>query len=229
MRLLQTNKLFSLALLCCLTLFTSCFEILEEIQLNADGSGNMLVTLNLSKSRSKIASVMLLDSVNGYKVPNKQDIRKSLSEAKNHIKTIKGISNISTTSDFENYIFTVSCNFNSVANLDSVFRGLIHKHNKKNKTTFNATNFTLNTQDNSFKRSFSYDQSVKRNFYKLKKEDQKIFDGANFTSIYRFDKAVYSVSNSNAKIAPNKKAVFLRVDAMSLILGKKSIANTIKF
>lgn len=215
-------------LLLSLTLFTSCFEVLEEISLNADGSGKMLVTFNLSKSKSKIASIMLLDSINGYKVPSKNDISAALTEAKNHLKTIDGISNIKTTSDFDNYIFTISCDFTSTANLDSVFKDLIRKHNKKSKTNFNTSNFSFNTNTSSFKRSFSYDESIKRNFYKLNSEDRKIFEDANYTSIYRFEKDVEKVSNANAKVSPNKKAVFLKVDLMSLILGEKNITNTIQ-
>ncbi|WP_407556437.1 hypothetical protein [Winogradskyella sp. 4-2091] len=209
-----------------LTQFSSCFEILEEIKLNADGSGEMLVTFNLSKSKSKIASIMLLDSVNGYKVPSKEDIGLALKEAKSHLKTIEGISNIKTTSDFDNYIFTISCDFSSTANLDAVFKDLISKHNKKSKTNFNTTNFSYSA--NSFKRTFSYDESVKRSFYKLKSEDREIFDDANYTSIYRFENDVEQVSNSNAKVSPNKKAVFLKVDLMSLILGEKNITNSIQ-
>ena len=215
-------------LLLSLTLFTSCFEILEELNLNADGSGNMLVTFNLSKSKSKIASLMLLDSVNGYKVPSKQDISSALKEAKDHLKTIGGISNIKTTTDYDNYIFTISCDFASTDNLDSVFRDLISQHNKKSKTNFNTTNFSYSKSTNAFKRLFSYDDSIKRNFNKLNNEDRKIFEDANYTSIYRFENDVKQVSNTNAKIAPNKKAVFLKVDLMSLILGKKNITNTIQ-
>lgn len=188
----------------------------------------MLVTFNLSKSKSKIASIMLLDSVNGYKVPTKKDIGMVLDDAEKHLKTISGISNIKKTKDFENYIFTISCDFKKITNLDAVFKDLISKQNKTSKTNFNTTNFSFDTKTNSFKRSFSYDGSIKRTFYKLKKEDQEIFKNASFTSIYRFENSVTNTSNKNSKTAPNKKAVFLKTDAMSLILGQKSIANTIQ-
>ncbi|WP_282165665.1 hypothetical protein [Cellulophaga baltica] len=211
-----------------MTLFTSCFEVLEEINLNSDGSGTMLVTFNLSRSKSKIASVMLLDSVNGYKVPSKDDINLALKDAENHLKTINGISNIKKTADFENYIFTLSCNFDKVANLDAVFQDLIRQQNKKEKTNFNTTNFAYNSATNNFERYFSYDTKIKKIFFKLKGEDRKVFNDATYTSIYRFKNAVKSISNTHAKVAPNKKAVFLKIDAMSLILGEKSVANTIQ-
>jgi hypothetical protein len=215
-------------LLFSMTLCTSCFEVLEEINLNSDGSGTMLVTFNLSRSKSKIASVMLLDSVNGYKVPSKDDINLALKDAENHLKTINGITNIKKTADYENYIFTLSCNFDKVASLDAVFQDLIRQQNKKGKTNFNTTNFAYNTTTSNFQRYFSYDANIKKTFYKLKGEDRKVFNDATYTSIYRFNNAVKSISNTHAKVAPNKKAVFLKIDAMSLILGEKSVANTIQ-
>ena len=69
---------------------------------------------------------------------------------------------------------------------------------------------------------------MKKSFNGLKKEDKKIFEDASYTAIYRFKKEVKSVSNTNAKIAPNKKAVFLRVAAMDLILGQKNLENNIQ-
>ncbi len=211
-----------------MTLCTSCFEILEEINLNTDGSGTMLVTFNLSKSKTKLASIMLLDSVNGHKVPSKNDISLAIKDAEDHLKKIQGISNIKKTTDYENYIFTIACDFEKVSNLDAVFKDLIQQHNKRENTKFNSTNFTYNKTLNTFQRQFSYDNTIKKSFYKLKSDDRKIFEDASYTSIYRFNDLVKNVSNSNAKISPNKKAVFLKIDAMSLILGEKNIANTIQ-
>jgi len=160
--------------------------------------------------------------------PSRDDVGLALKDAENHLKPINGISNIKKTTDYENYIFTISCNFDKVASLDAVFQDLIRKQNKKEKTNFNTTNFTYNTSDITFKRHFSYDNAVKKSFYSLKGEDRKVFEGASYTSIYRFKNPVKSISNSNAKVSPNKKAVLLRLDAMSLILGEKSMANTIQ-
>ena len=211
-----------------ITLCTSCFEILEEINLNSDGSGTMLVTFNLSKSKTKLASIMLLDSVNGHKIPSKDDINRALKDAENHLKTINGITNIKKTADYQNYIFTISCNFDKVVSLDAVFQELIRKQNKKEQTNFNTTNFSYDKNTNNFQRKFTYDAALKKAFYKLKGEDRKIFEYATYTSIYRFNDSVENVSNSNAKVSPNKKAVLLKIDVMALILGEKSIANTIQ-
>lgn len=211
-----------------LTLCSSCFEILEEINLNPDGSGTMLVTFNLSKSKTKLASIMLLDSVNGHRVPSKEDVNTALLDAENHLKSINGITNIIKTADYQNYIFTISCNFDKVASLDAVFQELIRQQNKKEQTNFSTTNFSYHKDTHNFQRYFSYDAALKKAFYKLKGEDRKIFEDASYTSIYRFKEAVESVSNSKAKVSPNKKAVLLKIDAMALILGEEDIANTIQ-
>ncbi|MDP5230149.1 MAG: hypothetical protein NWQ38_07135 [Cellulophaga sp.] len=224
---LKKITLFSFVLFSCMCL-TSCFEVLEEINLNEDGSGAMVVTFNLSKSKTKLASIMLLDSVNGYRVPSKDDIELALKDAENHLKNSPGISNIKKTADYQNYIFTISCNFDQVTNLDAVFHDLIRKQNKKEKTNFDLTSFSYNATSQSFKRNFSYDNNIKKSFYKLKSDDRKIFEDASYTSIYRFKNNIQNSSNTLAKVAPNKKAVFLKLDVLSLILGEKSLENTIQ-
>ena len=215
-------------LVCSITLCTSCFDILEEINLNADGSGSVLVTFNMSKSKTKLASIMLLDSVNGYKVPTEDDINEVFKDAVRHLEKSEGISNIKQTKDFKNYIFTIACDFKNIESINGIFKELILEQNKKGKTNFSTTNFGYSTSSKTFQRYFTYDDSMKKSFYHLNNEDRKIFKDASFTSIYRFDNSVESVSNTNSKIAPNKKAVMLRLDAMALILGEKTIKNTIE-
>ena len=45
---------------------SSCFEIIQEIDLNEDGSGHLEVVLNFSRSQTKIDALLLLDQVNGH-------------------------------------------------------------------------------------------------------------------------------------------------------------------
>ncbi len=215
-------------LLFSLLLFTSCFEILEEINLNNDGSGNIAVTFNLSKSKSKLASVMLLDSVNGYKVPSKEDINLSIKNAIDHLNKTDGISNIKKSVDFDNYIFSISCDFKNVNNVNAIFKESIQNQNKREKTNFSTTNYSFNKSNKLFKRHFVYDTSIKKSFNTLKSEDRKVFNDASYTTIYRFKNVIKSVSNNIAKVSPNKKAVMLRVAAIPLIFGEKSIENTIQ-
>lgn len=77
MKLKQFYKLLSFIVL--IPFLSSCFEVIEEIALKNDGTGDVVLTINLSQSKTKVASVMLLDSVQGYKVPSKQKIQQEYS------------------------------------------------------------------------------------------------------------------------------------------------------
>ena len=220
---LTYSSLFAMLLIC-----TSCFEILEEINLNADGSGSMLVTLNMSKSKTKLASIMLLDSINGYKIPTEDDMNEAMKDVVGHLEKTEGISNIEKTKDLDNYVFTIACDFKQVENINDIFKELIQKQNKNGGTSFTTENFSFNGGTGTFQRNFRYDSSIKKSFATLNKEDKKIFDEASYTCIYRFKEAVQSVSNENAKISPNQKAVMLKIDAMSFITGAKNVQNKIQ-
>ena len=225
---MRKKLFFYLFSFCSLILCTGCFDILEEINFKADGSGHLLFTINMSKSRTKLASMMLLDSVNGYKVPSKADINEALANVVEHLQKSEGITNIKQTKDFENYIFSISCDFENITSLNGITEELIQHQNSKEKTNFNTRNFSYDKSTKLFQRLYTYDDRIKKSFDRLKQDDRQIFDDASFTSIYRFEEPVKTVSNNQSKIAPSKKAVMLRVDAMSLILGQKSIQNKIQ-
>ncbi|MEC3880624.1 hypothetical protein [Parapedobacter sp. 10938] len=74
-----SRRILPVLLLPLCALFSSCFQLIKEMTVNSDGSGTFALTANLSQSRSKLASVMLLDSINGHKVPSKPDVRKEIS------------------------------------------------------------------------------------------------------------------------------------------------------
>ena len=215
-------------LLLLVLLNSSCFDIIEEINLNKDGSGTMLFTINMSKSKTKLASIMLLDSVNGYKVPSEDDIDIALKDVVSHLKKTKGISNIKQTKDFKNYIFSVSCDFANITSLNAIGSELIKKQNKRGKTNFSTQNFAYNATEKTFERKFTYDPSIKKSFDYLDSENKKVFKDASYTAIYRFKENIQRASNTKAKIAPSKKAILLHVDAMAFIQGKQSIQNKIK-
>ncbi len=203
---------------------TSCFEIIEEVNFNKDGSGHVTLTMNLSKSKTKLNSMMLLDSVNNYKVPSKQDIRSHITQAIEKIKKIQGISNVKNSIDFNEYIFTVSCDFADVDALNIVISNFSTKKDaamiKKQK------HFSFDKNQNTFTRSYHYD--ISKEFKKTNMEDRKVFETATMTTIYRFATPIISSKNPTAKIAGSKKAIMLRVNAQDIIRNKNSIKNQIK-
>lgn len=219
-------KLRSVLLLLCLPiLFSSCFEIIEEISLRHDGSGDMTITINLSQSKTKVASVMMMDSINGYKVPSRQIIQKEINLAVARLKKMPGITNVKSTTDFTNYIGTISFSFKDAANINNITRDILQaqKINTTNVSTYGYSKATA-----TFSRDYKYYTSAKTEFNKLKQQDREIFKTATYTSIYRFPYAISKHSNPLAKVSKSRKAVMQTCNVMDLINGKVSVSNQIQ-
>lgn len=113
-------KLCYFLLIAAVLSLSACFEVVEEMVIKKDGSGEMTVTLNLSQSKTKVASILLLDSINGYKVPSKKTIQQNLQEVAVSLRKTPGISAVSHRLDFDNYIASISFSFSKVADLNTV-------------------------------------------------------------------------------------------------------------
>ena len=213
-----------LILFCSLFFFSSCFQVIEEISVKNDGSGDMQLTFNLSQSKSKLASIMLLDSINGYKVPSEKDIQQYMNETVDFLKKSPGISNIKKSVDLRNYIFSVSFSFREIANVNGITQKLVSKQKIKSP----GNNYSFEKTAGNFKRIYAHSAEMKTAYNKLKAKDKEIFKTAGFTSIFRFDKTIASSSNKSSKISPSGKAVMLKAGAMELINGTANISTQIQ-
>jgi hypothetical protein len=205
-------------------ILSSCFEVIEEISMKNDGTGDVVLIINLSQSKTKVASVMLLDSVQGYKVPSKQKIQQELSEAVAYLRKSEGISNVKSTSDFNNYIATISFSFKDVSNINNITKNILAQ--QKIKAT-NTSSYTYNKATKTFSRKYQAIGTAKTEFNKLKAKDKAVFNGATYTSIYRFESPVTSSTNPASNVSKSKKAVMLKSSIMDLINGKINVSNTI--
>lgn len=215
-------RYFLLILVLCF--FSSCFQIIEEVNVANNGSGTVNLTVNLSASKTKVASLMLLDSVNGYKVPSKQTIQKEMEEAVNYLKNSSGISNVKKTLDFDNYIATISFSFKNITNINHVNQNVLKKMKIK---AINNSSYSFNPETGIFYRRYTHTKEALIEYNKLKPEVKNVFKEANYTSIYRFEKPVASSSNPLSKVSKTRKAVMLNTGIMGLINGKTNIANQI--
>ena len=221
MKLYQHTKL----LLILLVFFcSSCFELVEEVSLNKDGSGDFEFTANLSQSKTKLKSIMLMDKINGHKVPSQAEITKEIEAICTLAKKTKGISNVTRTIDFENFIFSFKCHFDSIELLNTVVKNF--RLSKKVANKNHDQQFSYNKKKKTLFRNF--DAALKQEYARLNAEDKKVFKGATYVSVYRFKKEVKSTSNSKTKISPNKRATMLKVNVLDVINKKSSIKNTIK-
>lgn len=220
------NKYKHLLLLLCLpVLFSSCFEIIEEINMNADGSGTMTITLNLSQSKNKVASVLLMDSVNGYKVPSRARIRQEIDEAVAKLRKMPGISNVRSTTDFNNYIASISFSFREAGNINNISKEILEAQKIRTST---ISTYSYNKAAGTFNREYKYYAGAKAEYNKLKKEDKDIFKTATYTGVYRFPTTVLRQSNPKAKISKSGKAVMQQCSVMDLINGGATVATQIQ-
>lgn len=197
--------------LCCCWLLTSCFEITEKIKHHDNQSGDYTLIVDFSKSWFKTKSAMWLEEVDGVKIPNEEEITQKLLDFKRTASKIEGITNLSTKTDFEHYIFTIQFTYQNLKALNAVVN-VINK--QKNQVHFNSNGKT-------FERIASYPVPEKLVKDPKKKTD---LEQANIIAVYSFDKDITGATNGNSKIAKNKKTIFLK-QSMYNVLKKSSLMN----
>ncbi|MCS3530096.1 hypothetical protein [Chryseobacterium sp. JUb7] len=214
-----------LILLLPMLLLTSCFDILDKVNVKADGSGEYTIILNASKSKTRLASISKMETINGKKVPKKSEIENKINEAAKIFRATPGISNVKTSLDFDNYIIKLSCNFKKIENVNAGLEQL---------KTRNIIGKMIPTQIYSQsleKKLFSKNKvnTFKSDYDKMSKADKEIFNDARYTSVLQFENTIKSQSNTSYMLSPNRKAVKIEANLLDFILQKKQIQNNILF
>ena len=203
--------------------YTSCFEIVEEVNLNDDGTGSFSFTINMSQSKIHVNSMMLLDSVNGRPVPKIEDFKKAIKRVRFELERDSIISKIEITENWEDYIFSITGNFQNIEALNKAIKNI--------NTIFTPKGYTAELYDNFkykndvFERLYSY--NLVNEYNTLSQKDKGVFKNAKYTTVYRFNSPVKSYSNPNALKSKSGKAIMLKVNVKELVTNKKSIKNTI--
>lgn len=218
------KRIFFLLVVSCLFLLSGCFEIVEDVTIHANGSGTFTYTINLSQSKNRLDQLMQVDSSEGYRVPKRKEIDENILKAKTTLEKSPGITNVTTTSDWTNYIFTLKFDFNSVNNLNLATETLSQELTSDHKRIPEASdNFAFS--GSLFNRKSHYD--AKAMSAKLTAKDKEILRDASYTCIFRFDGAVKSCSNADAKISKSGKSVMVKLNMLQLATGAKTVANKI--
>lgn len=214
-----------LLLLIPLLFLTSCFDILDKVNLKADGSGEYTIILNASKSKTRLASISKMETINGKKVPKKPEIESKINEAARIFKATPGISNVKTSIDFDNYIIKLSCNFKKIENINAGLEQL------KAKNILGKMIPTQIYSQNLEKKTFIRNKvnTFKSDYDKMSKADKEVFNDAKYTSVMQFENTVKSQTNNSYLLSPNKKAVKLEANVLDLIFQKKQLQNIILF
>jgi hypothetical protein len=222
---LNINYLYRFLIFIPLLTLTSCFDIIEEVNLNEDGSGHFSLTVNMSQSKAKLITALLLDSVEGHKVPKKEEIRKVINDIAASAQKTEGIRDVKTVQDFDNFIFSFKCSFANLNAMNNLIEE-IKKTNHANEFLNSGTkHFEYDKKMNVYTRHGYY--SIGKEHAKIKTMDKSILNNAAFISISRFNKEVINTANINAKVSPTKKAVMLRVNVAHIIKGTENFSNKI--
>lgn len=204
---------------------TGCIEIVDDLQLNEDGSGTLKYNINLSASKVKLNSYLALDSLDGKKVPSIGEISKKLNGWLDELKEQDGIRSASLESDFTQFIFRLKVDFDQLSDLENGIKKIIEKNNQKGKIS-GLEHVWLTYLDNQMTRkSPSAYQDRAR---KLKSEEIDLLKQGSYTSIIRFPKEIQESSNPKAKTSKNRMAIMLRENTYSLIRQNDLLDQTIK-
>jgi len=200
---------------CCCLLLTSCFEITERIKHHEDQSGEYTLMVDFSKSWFKTKSAIWLEEVDGVKIPNEKEITQKLEDFKTKASKIEGISNITTKTDFDNYVFIIKLNYANLKALNAVVNTI---NNQRDQIHFSGSG-------KKFERMASYPIPEKLLKDPKKKKD---LEEASIIAIYTFDNDVLTTDNINSKISKNKKTVFLKQSMYSVLKKSALMNNTIQ-
>lgn len=203
---------------------TGCFEIVEDITIHKNGSGEFYYTANLSQSKANLDILMQDDSSEGYRIPSRQEINANMARTKLTLEKQQGITGVATTTDWINYIFTVKFKFNTIQQLNIAVESVSAEFSNDHKSIPEASgNFSF--AGKSFHRRSNYD--AKKEKEKLSEKDKEILQKASYTCIYRFDNAVEKSTNPKSKISSNGKSVMTRFNMLNLANGVENIFHTI--
>ena len=218
---MKWNPFFSIATV--LTLCSSCIEIVDDLSINTDGSGTFKYTINLSSSKVKVNSLLALDSLDGKKVPSIDEISQKINDVANQLREAGGISNVVVENNFNDFIFKLNCDFESVEHLQKAIKTVVNYEAKNEIPELSAQ--WLVFSDKSLVRSIPRVTIHKAT--DIKREDAELLKTGIYTSITRFEEDVESFTNENAKKSKNNKAVMLRTDPYSLTQNPSLLDNTI--
>lgn len=200
----------------------SCFDIIEEINFNKDGSGTFTYKINLGKYKFTLDNIIKLDSIGKYKIPSQNEIQADLNKLQSQLNSIEGVSDVKCTADFDYYIFKVSGAFKNVHALNKVYTSIYNFKRKEKLPLIEAYGF----KNNVFERK---EKDPKTNIFvrnTFLKENQ--FTEGKIMIITRFVNEVASVSNVATKISKNGKAVLTKCTAAQLMKKPSTINCQVK-
>ncbi|MNJ89085.1 hypothetical protein D3C87_66460 [compost metagenome] len=202
---------------------SSCIDIFDDITIHADGSGTYRYNINLSASKIKINSILALDSIDGQRVPKLPEIKEKIEYYRNKLEEKQGISNVKVNANYDDFLFKISCDFESVADLQEAIRDIVKEESKdKNDPLLNES--WVSWDGKTLTRSVPGFQSF---VHKLKAEDQEKLKSGKYNAVSRFDKPILKSDNPQGQISPTKTAVMIQATTFTVGTNPSVLKNTV--
>lgn len=204
----------------CLTLgLTSCIEIVEDLKINTNGSGTFKYTINLSSSKTKVQSILALDSLNGERVIKQSEIQQKVESARLQLQQEEGISNVVISEDYTNYIIKLQVDFDSIENLERAIKNAFKSFYQSNMYDSDWISYS--------------NRKLVKNIPPLQLDQISTYatnglENGTYTSITRFMEKVQSYTNQLTMKSKSGTAVMVRVSPQQLIANPFLLSNTIQ-
>lgn len=211
-----------LLLIAPLLMLTSCIDIVDDLMVNRDGSGTLKVSVNLSKSKVKVNSVLALDSLYGYKVPKMAEISDKINFYAEKLRKEKGIENVEVEQNTTDFIFKFTIQFSNVEQLEKALKKVVNEEN----TSWVDFNFDWVTWDGS-KLTRNNIRIPEEQLKKLKTDEKEALNQGTYVSITRFQDPISEWTNEKSKLSGNQLSLMIRTSAYSMAENTQSLQNTI--
>jgi hypothetical protein len=203
---------------------SSCIEIIDDLTLNADGSGTFKYHINLSSSKVKVNSILALDSLNGRKVPSLEEIKSRIEKVSQQLRSQHGITSVEVDANYTDFILKLSFDFTSLEALQEGVKTVI-KAESGDKQLTQIDHEWVSFENNQLKRSIP--QITLKQSKELDEADRDLLKTGTYTSITRFGKEIGSFENKDAMLSKNKRAILLKTDPYTLMQRPDMLDNTI--
>ena len=204
---------------------SSCVEIIDDLSMNLDGSGTFKYTVNLSSSKSKINTILNLDSLDGKKVPKMPEIKAKVAEFTTLIAKQPGISAIKVEPNYVDYVIKFQCNFANVLALQEALKNVITTLAIDKKGSVDYAYNWISWSSTKLQRSIP--EISLQKVSEIKQSELDLLKTGSYTTISRFQKPVEKTDNPNATISTSRMAVMLKANAYALTKNPKILENTI--
>ncbi len=206
-----------------LFLLSSCIDLIDDLTINKDGSGILKITINVSKSKLKVNSLLALDSLNGQRVPKIGEISEKIDFYADKIREKDGIKNVTISKNLDDFIFKFNIDFSNIEKLELALKEVL---NEENSSWVNFEFDWIKWENNTLTRNnLKIPASQLR---RLKAEDVEALKNGSYVSITRFQEPIIEFSNDMSKLSTDQRALMIKTSAYGLAENTQLLKNTIK-